>query len=317
MDKFNWKFTIRFNMLILKIAGLWPKGNEVYKFNRYTIYSIFALNLFINGHNFFQAANILFVYTDLTALTAIIFVTVTDLLASVKVYYFVSNIGILKKLMVTLDGQLFQPRTLEQRSLVQPGLDSWKFTYVAFCVPVITTLILWAVFPIMDGSFREYRLPFSAWYPYNTKVSPLYELTYVYQIVSIWFLALTNVNMDTLIAALMMYVGTQCDILSDDVRNLGSRGVMEFNTKLLNCIDHHRNILSFAGNCNKFFDKIALGQFFTSSLSLALAMFQLTVVEPLSSEFYSLLFYVFSMTVQISLYCWFGNEVEIKVRNSG
>ena len=145
--------------------------------------------------------------------------------------------------MVTLDGQLFQPRTLEQRRLVQPGLDSWKMTYTIFYVPVIATLILWAVFPIVDGSFREYRLPFSAWYPYNTKVSPFYELTYVYQIVSIWFLSITNFNMDTLIAALMMYIGTQCDILSDDVKNLGSRGELEFNTKLLKCIDHHRNII--------------------------------------------------------------------------
>jgi hypothetical protein len=35
----------------------------------------------------------------------------------------------------------------------------------------------------------------------------------------------------------------------------------------------------FAANCNRFFNEIALGQFFTSSASLALAMFQLTLVS--------------------------------------
>ena len=243
MDKFNWKFTIRYNILVLKIGGLWPKGNEVYKFNFYTLYSIVAINLFINGHNFFQTANIFFVYTDLTALSALIFITITDLLASIKACYFVINVGILKNLMVTLDGQLFQPKTSAQRNLVQPNLKSWKIAFVSFWTPALATLISWSVFPIMDGSFREYRLPFSAWYPYNTKVSPHYEITYIYQVLSIWFLALSNVNMDTLIAALMMYVGTQCDILSDDVKNLGSGGVSEFNTNLLNCMNHHRNIL--------------------------------------------------------------------------
>jgi hypothetical protein len=34
---------------------------------------------------------------------------------------------------------------------------------------------------------------------------------------------------------------------------------------------------------------------------------------PLSSEFFSLLSYGLAITVQIFMYCWFGNEVEIKV----
>jgi hypothetical protein len=73
-----------------------------------------------------------------------------------------------------------------------------------------------------------------------------------------------------------------------------------------------------------------LGQFLTSAISSGLSMFRLTVVscanleiffdvifskvEPFSSEFYSLLFFVSSVTTQNFLYCWFGNEAEFKVR---
>ncbi|KAJ3636029.1 hypothetical protein MTP99_008879 [Tenebrio molitor] len=313
MENFDWKLTIRANILVLKVAGLWPKGSETYKFNLYTLYSFVSLNLFINAHNFFQAANILFVYTDLEALTALIFVTITDVLASFKVYCFVRNIAILKTLMVKLDKQIFQPRNEKQRDLVRPNLNSWKYTYEAFYIPVVTTLVLWAIFPIIDGTVKDRRLPFSAWYPYNTKTSPSYEITYLYQVISIWFLAIANLNMDTLIAALMMYIGCQCDILCDDMKNLRNSVEDDFNRKLLDCIEHHKTILRFATDCNKFLSDIALGQFFASSVSLAVAMFQLTLVSPLSGECYSLLFYVSSITVQISLYCWFGNEVEIKV----
>ncbi|XP_044270070.1 odorant receptor Or2-like [Tribolium madens] len=41
-------------------------------------------------------------------------------------------------------------------------------------------------------------------------------------------------------------------------------------------------------------------------------MFQLTIVVPLSSEFYSFLFYANSIISQIFIYCWFGNEVQTK-----
>ncbi|RZC37207.1 7tm 6 domain containing protein, partial [Asbolus verrucosus] len=311
MAKYDWKRAIKINILILKLVGLWPHEDESYKFNLYTFYAIISINFLINGHNFFQTMNIFVVYPDLEALAETIFVTITDLLASVKVYYFTRNMGQLKKLMVELNSEIFQPKSEEQMILVRPGLFSWKMTYVGFWTPVATTLFLWASFPIMDGSVKEYRLPFSAWYPFNTKISPWYELTYLHQVVSIWFMATANVNMDTLIAALMMYTGVQCDILCDNLRNLsGVEG--EFVGKLVASMQHHRKIVKFAVNSNTFFNMIVLGQFFTSAVTIGLVMFRLTLVSPTSSEAFSLLFYVGSMTVQIFLYCWFGNEVEVK-----
>ncbi|KAJ3663374.1 hypothetical protein Zmor_007651 [Zophobas morio] len=309
MEKFDWKLTIKANIASLKVLGLWPEGNEGYKKNLYTLYAFISLNLFVNGHNFFQTMNIFFVYTDLQALTALVFITITDLMALVKVYYFVRNMKQLKNLMVTLDEKLFQPKYFNQKLVFISGLNFWKFTYVLYHIPVVPTLSAWIVYPVLDGSAKDYRLPFSAWYPYNTKISPFYQITYIYQIVSIWFMAFSALNMDALMAALMMFVGAQCDILADNVKNLGHT---DYNTHLLECVKHHKKILSFAADCNKFFDKIALGQFFTSALTLALTMFQLTVVAPLSSEFYSLLFYAGAMTTEIFLYCWFGNEAEIK-----
>ncbi|RZB40796.1 7tm 6 domain containing protein [Asbolus verrucosus] len=55
-----------------------------------------------------------------------------------------------------------------------------------------------------------------------------------------------------------------------------------------------------------------LGQFFTSAVCLAMALFRLVLVTPSSFEFYTLLCSMASMIVQIFTYCWFGNEVEIK-----
>ncbi|KAJ3636010.1 hypothetical protein MTP99_008864 [Tenebrio molitor] len=311
MEKFSWRLAINPNIVVLKLLGLWPKGHEGYKFNLYTLYSL-SMNAFVDGDNFFQTIYIFYIYSDLQALAAIVFLLFTDWLASIKAYYFFRNMNLLKELMVELQSKEFQPNK-HQRTLVQPMLKLWTFVYKAYWFSVGTTLLLLALFPIVDGSFRQYRLPFFAWYPFDTTVSPFYEITYFYQMFSICFLAIVCLNVDTLIAALMVFIISQCDILCDNLKNLQTCKKSNYNSKLIVCVEHHQKILRFADKSNQFFNEIALGQFFTSSASLALAMFQLTVVEPWSSECYSLLFYGASMVVEICLYCWFGNEVEMRV----
>ncbi|RZC41429.1 7tm 6 domain containing protein, partial [Asbolus verrucosus] len=104
----------------------------------------------------------------------------------------------------------------------------------------------------------------------------MYEITYIYQVFSAYHIAISHLNMDMLIAAL--------------------------------------NI--FAENFNEFFNWIIFLQFFTSAISLALTMFQLTVIAPFSTEFYSVVSYRNAAIVEILMYCWFGKVVEIKVPNT-
>ncbi|RZC34115.1 7tm 6 domain containing protein, partial [Asbolus verrucosus] len=124
-------------------------------------------------------------------------------------------------------------------------------------------------------------------------------------------ITLGDYNIDMLVSALMMFLGAQCDILCDDLRNLGSVS-SDFNKEIKRCVRHHKEILRFAESCNKFFNFMMLGQFFTSAVCLAMALFRLALVTPSSFQFYTLLCSIASMIVQIFTYCWFGNEVETK-----
>ncbi|RZC39451.1 7tm 6 domain containing protein, partial [Asbolus verrucosus] len=213
--------------------------------------------IFQIGHVFFQTVNLFLIANDLEAVTGTIFILLTDIGAFIKTYCLVKNMKMLKQLMITLNSDLFQPKNLEQKNLVQK---------------------------IFDKTVKEYRLPFLAWYPCNSKQSPQYELTYLYQALAINFTAMANVNTDTLIAALNMYIGAQFDILCDDLRNLNKGGKSsseEINQTLRNCIHHHREILKFADYTNEFCNWLIFIQFFVVS-------------------------------VEAFMYCWFGNEIEIK-----
>jgi hypothetical protein len=243
MEKFSWRLAINPNIVVLKLLGLWPKGHEGYKFNLYTLYSL-SMNAFVDGDNFFQTIYIFYIYSDLQALAAIVFLLFTDWLASIKAYYFFRNMNLLKELMVELESKEFQPNN-HQRTLVQPMLKLWTFVYKAYWFSVGTTLLLLALFPIVDGSFRQYRLPFFAWYPFDTTISPFYEITYFYQMFSICFLAIVCLNVDTLIAALMVFIISQCDILCDNLKHLHSCKESDYNSKLIVCVEHHQKILRY------------------------------------------------------------------------
>ena len=226
---------------MLKMVGLWPAGDETYKFNIYTLYTTVSILAFVYGHNFFQAFNIIFILDDIEALTATIFVLLTDMLAIMKSYYLIQNIKIIKQLMVTLNSEMFQPKNLRQKDMIEPSLNSWKMVYTVFSSMAYSTLFFWGTFPFLDNLVQQHQLPFLAWYPWNAKVSPLYEITYAYQMASVSFICILNLNIDTLIAALNMYTGAQCDILCDDLRHIHE--FADINARLKSCVRHHKAIL--------------------------------------------------------------------------
>lgn len=243
MEDFDFVTSLQTNLFCLRWVGTWPLSPS-YKSDFYTVYAIISITVCMFGHNFFQTVNIYFIFNDLNTLTSVIFVALTDLVAILKSLLFIFNIRRLKQLLlVDVRQNLFQPRNHKQKILVEKRVNFWKRIYLVFSGLGMTTMFFWAVFPILDGSVQEYRLPFLAWYPYKVTKSPFYEITYFYQIVCVFFIVIVNMNTDMLLVALMNFLGVQCDLLCDNLRNAHfSKNVsLEF----LRCVRHHVNILRF------------------------------------------------------------------------
>lgn len=246
MEKFDFTLNIKLNILFLKIVGLWPINNEDF----YRIYTL-IVTLFIMGlFNVTRIMNIFFVYTDLKVLTATIYLTVTDITVLIKTCLFIYNVKTLKRLTLTLNCDLFQPKSSHQKHLVQNGQKAWRISYLSFWSLVFCCLAMWTVSPMIQATPGSRILPLPAWYPFNTKITPFYEITYVCQVISMWFLATANMNMDSFIAALMMYIGAQCDILCDDLKTLQQFTItkkikINFNEKLKEVISHHKKIIRY------------------------------------------------------------------------
>jgi hypothetical protein len=293
MENFRWKDTVRVNIFVLKLVGLWPRGNGKYRFDFYTLYSAILLLLFMAMHTVVLTGTLFAVYTDLEAVTEVIFMYGLETLLLFKAYCFVRNMSVIKEIMADMKCELFQPKSLEQVALVRPGLKEWTVTYTVFSTSMVSNIFFWTFYPILDGSVKERRLPFLARYPYDFKKSPFYELTYLHQIVSVGLMSVAAINMDMFLGALMTLVGAQCRLLCDNLRNIEG---CDFSREFLRCVRHHKTILRYVKlaiwrNClivvfcsvvdhfSRFFSLIIMGQLLTSAMSIGLAMFHLTLVS--------------------------------------
>ncbi|XP_063925640.1 odorant receptor 4-like [Zophobas morio] len=154
----------------------------------------------------------------------------------------------------------------------------------------------WLLIPILTKGTQDKQLPFAAWYPYDSTISPLYEFTYIYQCVATLYL-----------------VTTMCDNLCDDLKNLHHDLYnVDVNQRVIACVKHHQAILSSAVDSNKFFDKTILGQLVTTTVTFAVNMLQLSLVVNLGREGVKSVFNVMAVITQIFIYCWFGEEVQVK-----
>ncbi|KAH0808229.1 hypothetical protein GEV33_014563 [Tenebrio molitor] len=325
--KFNLKSPLTTNILILKVGGLWPSGGKYSPKNIYTGYALICFIFIVISHNLSQLVNVYFIYDQLETLTASIVVMLSEVTGMVKFYLFHKNIRVVKDLMTMLEGDLFQPKTTRQRVMLRGSLNTWKKIYVVFSLSAVMTIFLWGLHPLVDGSYKNQELPFLAWYPYCYRASPQYQLTYVYQVVANFFIAITNQNIDAFISALLMYTATQCEMLCDDLANLVGTDRRNFGR----CVKHHQEILSasstttcshaefcccrFAQSTNQFLSVMTFGQFANSVVAICMTMFQLSVVTPFTPDFYTLVCCQSACFTQVFVYCWFGNEVMIKSSN--
>ena len=69
----------------------------------------------------------------------------------------------------------------------------------------------------------------------------------------------------------------------------------------------------FADAISKTFGLVILTQFMASSMVISLNIYQLSTSESFNIELFQALLTLSSMLTELFIYCWFGNEILIKV----
>lgn len=237
--KFDFTHGIRVNLNGLYFLGLWPSNSNGYQLNGYCLYTIISVGFLMTAHNIFRVMNIFFVISDLSAVAEIIFLTCTDVLASIKTFVFIYNMKTLKTLFQALNTATCQPKSLIQKKLYLYETKIWVILSLTVYSVAVTVFIKWTITPLLHIKSRS--LPFLAWYPFDPQKKFFYELTFIHQSIGFFLLATANVNIDAFIAYLMLYVEGQIQILMDNLKM--KHWSSDFNVNLMKCMEHHKLIL--------------------------------------------------------------------------
>ncbi|KAL6431337.1 hypothetical protein ACFW04_007174 [Cataglyphis niger] len=179
-----------------------------------------------------------------------------------------------------------------------------------------------AVLNIMQG-----HLPYRIWVPYDIDASPMFLITSIQQIITVFFASFINVGTETLVFGLFLQTCAQFEIFESRLRKLianktitylGYSSVPLDNKRLIisDCIQHHLSIYKYAKTVNIIFNQVFFVQFFGSILVLCTTVLYLSV-HIMEYESATFIVYTFCMFIQIYIYCWSGNEVILKSQNIG
>lgn len=135
-------------------------------------------------------------------LSSNLFLFLTHFVQVQKFYHIYRYQDILKNLIAQTERKEFVPNTLKQQYILKEYIKKSKITTTVFMIACFATCSLWGVYPFTDETLT---LPLAGWFPWETKESPNFELTYIYQITAATLNGLTNISIDTLISGMYIY----------------------------------------------------------------------------------------------------------------
>ncbi|ETN60957.1 putative odorant receptor [Anopheles darlingi] len=160
----------------------------------------------------------------------------------------------------------------------------------------------------------EYRMPFFPWFfgvPYGPDASLAYYTIFAYQSFGMYFHMLLNTAGDTQLCYWLQMIGLQLDMLANRFRKLNTNE--EFEKSFVPLVLHYEKVYRMLLRVERLFSLAYFVQFSVSGLVICASAYQVASMLNLN-DFSRLMnvFYMMSMTMQIGLPCYYGNEVTLK-----
>ncbi|XP_044259419.1 odorant receptor Or1-like [Tribolium madens] len=255
-------------------------------------------------------------FGDMEKMTEASFLLLTNLVQSIKIVVFNIYRPRVWQLVESMNREAFKPRNVEQYNMLLREIKKSKLITISFLIACVITCASWGISPLLDTTVTNGRkLPLSGWYPFETEASPIFELTYAYQMFVTTVGGLGNISMDTFLSGCIMNLSAQISVLNNALENMKSQQVNtdeKTNESLIKNVVHHRNILQFAEEFTNLFTTCITGMFVVGVIIVCISMFQMSLVPVLSFRFLAMLLYQICILEEMYLWCYYGNEVILK-----
>lgn len=240
----TFNFQSRTNTILqrLRFLGAWFKNDS---YDLYFAYAV-LLNMYYNVHNITETIYIIKNLDDLEEWSSTGLITMTTWLTNLKAYCIVKNKKHFLRVNEIVTELSFQPKNPHQEKIADCTFKIFDRLYFVHSLGPTLTVVFFTLYSLSELK-NEKTLPFSAWYPYDFRTSPYFELTYFFQFTTCMVQAQLHVHTDALGFYLIAILTMQLDFLADDLRNMSKtseENKCSLDQTLLQCIAHHKEILT-------------------------------------------------------------------------
>ncbi|XP_025162772.1 odorant receptor 46a-like [Harpegnathos saltator] len=208
-------------------------------------------------------------------------------------------------LINTLNEEPFKPLDRNELEIRRKFEKIVRNNTLRYAILIETTCTFIALTSLLTD-FRQRKLTYREWVPYDFSSYAIFCFTYAQQMISTYHCATVNVACDALLCGFLMHLCCQLEILEYRLNRISDNYVT-----IGYCICHHNRIYEFIRLVNMRFNQIIGFQFIASTMVICSNLYQLT--NPSSNTDHVLLImYTCCMLTQIFIYCWFGNQVKNK-----
>nr|XP_012229841.1 PREDICTED: odorant receptor 4-like isoform X2 [Linepithema humile] len=290
------------NFSVFRFCGIWKErqsSSPIIRFisfcHRYTI-AIVLYHFTIS-----EIIEVIRMRNDMENLTECLFLALTYIITCLKYLNFSMRQSELRALLNCFRVKLSQPKNSAEE-LILKQYDR------------IVSLL----------SQDERLLPCKMYVPYSITALLPYALTYLLQVVALIYGVLLNVSSDCLVHGLIIQTCGQIELLCHRLtksfqflqkNNEGNKekkiDTIE-NFAIAECVRHHILVHNIMQRIQSLFVWTIAVLFFFSLVTLCTSIYQMSKKEVLSAEFFSFILYLSSIMFQVFLYCWYGNELDLK-----
>ncbi|XP_063912174.1 odorant receptor Or1-like [Zophobas morio] len=240
-----------------------------------------------------------------------------------KFYPFIARGAQIKKCIRFFEAPFFRISSPKQKLIIEDCNRTCRKINMIFLIFVSGSVTSWAAKPFF---WKDYRLPVDVWLPFDALSGPrVYYPVYVFLVIGVSYAAYSSGAIDPLIAGLACHATGQIRVLKDNLQYLNEYAGEELTrrnyrhdegnilksriiyNKIKECVDHHDAILEFVKFYEKSFSLSVFSQFMGSIFVICVTCLQLSMVDPLTFGFVSLIIYLTTMLSEIFLYCYFGS----------
>ncbi|XP_067207945.1 putative odorant receptor 85d isoform X1 [Linepithema humile] len=298
---------LMFTFKVLTICGCWLPISWTSRYKRiiyhvYTISIIFLTNTFMLS----QLMDIVFTVNNTDDFTDNFYVMLAMFVSCCKMFSLLKNRNNIAMLINILMEKPCKPIEHDEIEIRQK-FDKFVQTNTLYYAILVELTCAFALTTSYFRDYRKQRLAFRAWLPFNYSSPMLFQIAFLHQFTSLIIGSILHIACDSLICGLLVHICSQIEILECHLRKVVNKPHF-----LRECVTQHIYISKFAFMVNQKFKLTITIQFIVSTLVVCFNLYQMTQTSMLSAKYIQIVLYMLCMLIQISFYCWYGNEVKLK-----